>query len=193
MVVKDFMRIVRYHKNGLAKKQNANIRREWAILLVTKVFYVGYIFIVPVLFTQLSWLVILLGIFIMQYIAGFLLAIIFQPAHVIEGTEYPVPDANRSLETNWAIHQLLTTTNFANNSKWFSWYVGGLNFQIEHHLFPGICHVHYPKISHIVKQTAHEFGFPYKTKRSFIDAIVGHARLLKSLGRRPEVRLQVLQ
>jgi len=185
MVSKDFIRIVRYQKNGMAKRHNANIVREWVILIVTKCVYVSYIFVLPVVMTELSWTEVLLGIFIMQYIAGFMLAIIFQPAHVVEGTEYPLPDENRNMETNWAVHQLLTTTNFANNSKWFSWYVGGLNFQIEHHLFPNICHVHYPKIAGLVRDTALEFGLPYKTKKTFIDAIIGHARILVALGKNP--------
>ncbi len=185
MVFKDFVRMDRYHKNGLAVKNNANIVIEWIILIVTKLVYFTYIFLIPVLFTPLAWWQILIGIFTMHYIAGFLLAIIFQPAHVIEGTEFPLPDENDKLENNWAVHQLLTTTNFGNNSRWFSWYVGGLNFQIEHHLFPNICHVHYRKISGIVKDTAKEFGLPYKSARTFFEALSGHARLLKQLGVRP--------
>jgi linoleoyl-CoA desaturase len=185
MLVKDFVRIVRYHKNGMAKKSQANIKTEWVILLGTKLFYLGYIFFVPLLLTDLLWWQIVIGIFIMQYLAGFILAIIFQPAHVIEGTEYPLPDENRMLENNWAVHQLLTTTNFATGSAWFSWYVGGLNFQIEHHLFPNICHVHYRKIAGIVSETAHEFGLPYHCKKTFWDAVASHAKLLKQLGKRP--------
>lgn len=185
LTFKDFMRIVHYHKTGLAKKQNANIVHEWIILLATKLIYIGYIFVIPVVFTPLLWWQILLGIIIMHYIAGFMLAIIFQPAHVIEGTEFPLPDENNSLENNWAVHQLHTTTNFGNNSRWFSWYVGGLNFQIEHHLFPNICHVHYRKISTIVKETSKEFGLPYKSARTFLGALAGHARLLKQLGAKP--------
>jgi linoleoyl-CoA desaturase len=191
MVVKDFVRIVRYHKNGMAKKSNANIKIEWAILLCTKLFYVSYIFVIPVLATDLLWWEVLIGIFIMQYLAGFILAIIFQPAHVIEGTEYPLPDENRMLENNWAVHQLLTTTNFATNSKWFTWYVGGLNFQIEHHLFPHICHVHYSKIAGMVEETAREFGLPYHCKRTFWEAIASHAKLLKQLGKRPPLFLSI--
>jgi linoleoyl-CoA desaturase len=185
MIVKDFVRMVRYDKNGLAKKHKAHIGQEWAILVGSKLIYAGYIFVIPVLFTALAWWQILLGIFIMQYIAGFVLAIIFQPAHVIEGTEFPLPDKNASLENNWAVHQLLTTTNFGNKSRWFTWYVGGLNFQIEHHLFPNICHVHYRKISRIVKETTLEFGLPYKSARTFLGALSGHARLLKQLGQPP--------
>ena len=84
----------------------------------------------------------------------------------------------------WAIHQLYTTTNFAHRNKVLSWYVGGLNFQVEHHLFPNICHVHYRHLSAIVKQTALEFGLPYKMKETFWDAIKAHGRLLKELGNR---------
>jgi linoleoyl-CoA desaturase len=185
LFIKDFLRLSTYHKNGLVKKQNASARREWLILIGSKVMYIGYIFILPLIFTQLSWWAILLGIFIMHYIAGFILAIIFQPAHVVEGTAYPLPDDDRKMENNWAVHQLLTTSNFGNNSLWFSWYVGGLNFQIEHHLFPNICHVHYRKIAVLVKETASEFGLPYRSTRTFLGALISHMRILKQLGVRP--------
>jgi len=186
VLAKDFARINKYHKDGLFKKQRASFRQEWIILIATKVLYVAYVFVLPVIILPLAWWQILIGILMMHYIAGFILAIIFQPAHVSEGTEYPLPDENGSMENNWAIHQLLTTTNFANNSRAFSWYVGGLNFQVEHHLFPNICHVHYRNISPIVKQTAEEFGIPYKAQPTFAHALWNHAKLLKQLGQRPE-------
>lgn len=183
--IKDFVRIIRYHENGLAKKNNANILQEWIILVGSKLIYIGYIFFIPLFFTALPWWVIVVGIVVMHYIAGFILAIIFQPAHVIEGTEFPLPDEYDTLENNWAIHQLHTTTNFGNKSRWFSWYVGGLNYQIEHHLFPNICHVHYRKIAGIVKETALEFGLPYKSANTFAGALLSHGRLLKQLGAKP--------
>lgn len=182
---KDFARLYKYQKSGMVKAQKASALKEWTILLTTKLFYIGYIFVLPVVLTSLLWWQVVIGIVAMHYIAGFILAIIFQPAHVIEGTEFPLPDETRTLENNWAVHQLMTTTNFGNKSKWFSWYVGGLNFQIEHHLFPNICHVHYGKIASIVKSTAHEFGLPYKSSKTFFHALAGHARLLKRLGVRP--------
>lgn len=185
--IKDCVRLIRYHRDGTAKKQQANIVREWVILIVTKLTYIGYIYFIPLLVTPLLWWQILIGILLMHYVAGFILAIIFQPAHVIDGTEFPLPDENNALENNWAIHQLHTTTNFGNESRWFSWYVGGLNFQIEHHLFPNICHVHYRKISSIVKETTREFNLPYKSTKTFAGALIGHARLLKNLGKRPEM------
>jgi len=184
--VKDFVRIQRYEKIGLAKKQKANMAMEWTILIVTKLFYFSYIFVLPaILLPSVAWWQIAIGFFTMHYIAGFILAIIFQPAHVIEGTEYPLPDDDGQLENNWAIHQLLTTTNFANENRPLSWYAGGLNYQVEHHLFPTVCHVHYRKISSIVKETAKEFGLPYKSAATFTEALVGHTKLLKQLGSHP--------
>jgi linoleoyl-CoA desaturase len=182
---KDFARIIRYQRNGLVKKQKANIWREWLVLLATKFIYAGYIFVIPVLFTPFAWWQILIAVGAMHYVAGFLLAIIFQPAHVIEGAEFPLPANDNTFQTNWAVHQLMTTTNFGNRSRWFSWYVGGLNFQIEHHLFPNICHVHYRAIQPIVKKTAEEFGLPYKSTRTFLEAVIKHAKLLKQLGMQP--------
>jgi linoleoyl-CoA desaturase len=187
--VKDFVRIVRYQKDGLVKKQRADIRTEWTILIATKILYIAYIFVLPMMVLDITWWQWLIGFTLMHYIAGFILAIIFQPAHVIDGTDYPMPDNDGRMENSWAIHQLHTTTNFANNSRIFSWYVGGLNFQVEHHLFPNICHVHYRHISNIVKSTAAEFGVPYKSETTFLDAVAGHARLLKELGKRPVLRV----
>lgn len=186
----DFVRMVRYHRKGLVKKQKAKVLREWVIMLSTKTFYIGYIFVIPLVTTALPWWQILTGILIMHYLTGFILAIIFQPAHVIDGTQFPLPDEHRSMETNWAIHQLNTTTNFGNKSRWFSWFVGGLNFQIEHHLFPNICHVHYRKISEIVKQTVAEFGLPYRSCKTFAGALAGHARMLARLGKPDSTLLQ---
>jgi linoleoyl-CoA desaturase len=76
----------------------------------------------------------------------------------------------------------MTTSNFSRKNKWLSWYVGGLNFQVEHHLFPSICHVHYPALSNIVKETAQEYGLPYHEQATFMEAFRSHVRLLKSLG-----------
>jgi linoleoyl-CoA desaturase len=185
VLVKDFLRIIKYNKDGLVKKQRASIKTEWTILVVSKIIYILYVIVIPAMVLQVTWWQLLIGFSVMHYVAGFILAIIFQPAHVIDGTEYPLPDANGKMDNNWAIHQLHTTTNFANKSRLFSWYVGGLNFQVEHHLFPGVCHVHYRKISNIVESTAKEFGLPYKAEPTFFGALRGHARLLRELGQKP--------
>lgn len=185
IVAKDFMRLARYQREGMLKKQRAKASSEWASLIFTKIFYAGYIIVLPYYLLPVAFWQILLGFVVMHYIAGFILSIIFQPAHVIEGTEFPMPDETGNMENNWAIHQLHTTTNFGHKHKLFSWYIGGLNYQVEHHLFPNICHVHYKKIAKIVEQTAKEFDLPYKSKDTFIQALAAHTRLLRTLGQRP--------
>jgi linoleoyl-CoA desaturase len=189
VITKDFMRLVRYQKDGMLAKQKANVFVEWTILILTKLIYVGYIFVIPVMILPFSGWQILIGILLMHYIAGFILGIIFQPAHVVEGTEYFQPDDTGNIENTWAIHQMMTTTNFAHNNKILSWYVGGLNYQVEHHLFPNICHVHYRNISSIVESTAKEFGVPYKKIDTFMGALAAHGRLLKELGKSEHVVL----
>jgi linoleoyl-CoA desaturase len=103
-------------------------------------------------------------------------------AHTVENTSHPLPNAYGEIDNNWAIHQLNTTVNFSKNSKFLTWYLGGLNFQVEHHLFPNICHIHYPSIAPIVKQTAEEFGVPYLENKNFYQAIRSHIRMLKVYG-----------
>jgi linoleoyl-CoA desaturase len=187
--IKDYGRLRRYGRDGLVTKQKTTVAKEWAILIVSKLFYIFYLFVLPVLLVPaISWWMPIVGFLIMHYIDGFVLAIIFQPAHVIDGTEYPLPDDNGNLENNWAIHQLHTTTNFGRKHRAFSWFVGGLNYQVEHHLFPNICHVHYRAISPIVEQTAKEFGLPYKSKETFMEAIIAHAQIMKELGKKPALK-----
>jgi linoleoyl-CoA desaturase len=190
VLVKDFVRLNKYQKDGFVKKQKTSFAQELVIMLATKVIYITYTLVIPMMVLPFAWWQILIGFLAMHYVAGFILAVIFQPAHVIDGTEYPMPDENGKMDNNWAIHQLYTTTNFANKSRIFSWYVGGLNYQVEHHLFPNVCHVHYRNISSIVKGTAEEFGLPYKSEPTFIGALIGHAKLLKQLGERPEFEPQ---
>jgi linoleoyl-CoA desaturase len=189
ITTKDFVRIAKYQKEGHIKKQKTTFTREWIILAATKAVYFTYILIIPMIVLSVTWWQWLIGFVVMHYIAGFILALIFQPAHVIDGTEYPLPDEEGKMENNWAIHQLHTTTNFGNDNVVLNWYCGGLNFQVEHHLFPNVCHVHYRKISKIVKQTATEYGLPYKSADTFTDAIVMHAKLLKELGRKPALQV----
>ena len=186
VIVKDFARLVKYQREGLIKKQRASATKEWMVMIATKAVYFSYILVIPMLVLPITVGQLLIGFLVMHYISGFILAIIFQPAHVVEGTEYPAPDQNGNFENNWAIHQLHTTTNFGHKQKLFSWYVGGLNYQVEHHLFPTICHVHYRNLAKIVEQTTKEFGLPYKSKETFIDAVVAHAKQLKLLSEKPQ-------
>lgn len=116
-------------------------------------------------------------------VAGFLLAIVFQLAHVVEEAEFPQPDsASGRMEAAWAIHQLRTTVDFARDNRLLSWLIGGLNFQVEHHLFARISHVHYPAVAKVVETTCREFGVPYHAHRTFFAGIASHYRWLRRLG-----------
>ena len=129
-----------------------------------------------------TWII---GFLIFAMFAGFVLSIVFQLAHTVEHTEFPkVNEATGKMDDEWAIHQIKTTANFANKNKLISWLVGGLNFQIEHHLFPRISHIHYPAISKIIRQTCLEFGINYVEYPKMRLAVASHVSYLKQLGKR---------
>ncbi|MDF9796311.1 linoleoyl-CoA desaturase [Catalinimonas alkaloidigena] len=182
MLTNDFIKMLRYHKQGLIRKQKFNINNEYSKLLAFKLLYLFFVIILPIMLTTLLWWQVLIGFVIMHLTAGFILSIIFQMAHVVEGANQPIPDTEGNIENAWAIHELQTTADFAPNNRFLNWYIGGLNFQIEHHFFPNICHVHYPKIAHIVKQTAEDFQLDYNVKPNFTEALKSHISMLKMLG-----------
>ncbi len=135
----------------------------------------------------LGWAKWLIGLCVLYSFAGLVLSIVFQLAHTVEHTSFPVPNDENDIESEWAIHQIQTTANFATKNKLVSWLVGGLNFQIEHHLFPKISHVHYPAISKIIKKTCEEFNVQYIEYKRTRDAIVSHIRHLKNMGNAPQI------
>jgi linoleoyl-CoA desaturase len=124
----------------------------------------------------------LLGFFVMHMALGLSIALVFQMAHAVEETAFPVPNDANKIENEWAIHQVETTANFAMNNKIISWLVGGLNYQVEHHLYPKISHIHYPQISKIVRETCDEMQVKYNAFPSFWRAILSHYGYLKLLG-----------
>jgi len=182
IVSRDFGQVFRYSKKNLLAGQGLTFKKALTQLIFNKSWYLVLTLGIPMVMVNLPWWQILFGFFMMQFITGMLLALIFQPAHVIKETDFYVADEHSTVENSWAIHQMKTTANFANGSKVFSWLIGGLNYQIEHHLFPNICHVHYQKISSIVKETAKEFNVPYYHHRTFFAALKSHFTLLHQLG-----------
>lgn len=182
-LIGELFQLIKYNKAGITKKHQINPALECTKLILIKL---GYLFVfigLPLLLTSFSWWQILLGFFIMHWITGWILSIIFQMAHIVEGVDQVLPSKDGIIENDWAVHELLTTANFARNNRLLNWYIGGLNFQIEHHLFPNICHIHYRKISPIVEQTARDFGLTYNLKPTFFNALGSHIRRLKALGR----------
>ncbi|MGB1040603.1 MAG: fatty acid desaturase family protein, partial [Flavobacteriales bacterium] len=185
MTTKDFKQLKRYKDKDLLKNFNQTYKGNIIRMIVSKIFYYALIIFLPmvILSSSISWYWILLFVFVMHYIAGFILGIVFQPAHVIPDTKFVKATKDLTIENNFAIHQMETTCNFAPKSKIFAWYVGGLNYQVEHHLFPNICHVHYKKLSKIVKETAKEFNVPYNSHETFFKALFNHGKMLKQLGK----------
>jgi linoleoyl-CoA desaturase len=181
--IKDFRQVYDYHKKDLLKKEKITLKQAMIQLSFYKILYYAYIVALPILFSGVAWYHILLGFFAMHFVAGLALSCIFQLAHVMNDCEFPQPTDERKMENNWAVHQLLNTTNFAPKSKILGWFIGGLNYQVEHHLFPHICHLHYPKLTHIVRATAEEHGLPYYEQPTFLHALLDHARMLKKLGK----------
>ncbi len=179
---KDFLQLVRYNKKGLLSGQGLTFNKALTRIIFHKVWYTVLFIVLPIMLVAVPWWISLLGFFIMHFITGLALALIFQPAHVIQETEFPLPDKNSTIENNWAIHQMKTTSDFADKSVLFSWFIGGLNYQIEHHLFPKICHVHYKKIAKIVKQTAADFDITYHQHKTFFGALKSHFSMLNQLG-----------
>jgi len=184
VTAKDYLMLFRYDKHDLLKKQKTTLRKSVIQLSLLKVFYFSYVLVVPILFSGFAWYQVLLGFVGMHVIAGLSLALIFQPAHVMETSEFPaLPSGGAKMENSWAVHQVLNTANFCPDSVITSWFVGGLNYQIEHHLFPQICHVHYPEVSKIVKRVAAEYNLPYQVQPTFYHAIKEHLSMLKKLGK----------
>lgn len=184
---KDFKQARRYAKLGLLETQNTNYKNMLVNIILTKVLYYSIALALPLIFSPAAWWVTVLGFLTMHFIAGLVLGLIFQPAHVVPSSNYPLPDESGNIKADWAVSQLINTANFAPESGWFSWYVGGLNFQIEHHLFPNICHVHYKKLSKIVRETAAEFNLPYQSEKTFVGAIATHGKMLKKLGQQDQM------
>lgn len=165
---------------ALTKMKTADHILFWS----SKILYIVFYIIIPI--AMVGWKLWLLYFVCLHIGLGFTLSIVFQLAHVVEETEFEFAgDGDKQLENEWAIHQVKTTANFSANSKIISWFVGGLNYQIEHHLFPRISHIHYPALSRIVKNECQAFQLPYNSLPTMNAAIASHFRFIKLMGQKP--------
>ncbi len=155
------------------------------IFWISKVFYLAFYILIPIL--VIGWLKWLLFFVTLHVGLGLTLAVVFQLAHVVESTEFlhVSPGETKKIENEWAVHQVQTTANFSPSSPVLSWFLGGLNYQVEHHLFPRISHVHYPALSKIVQEKCKEFNLVYNSIPTFTKAVNSHFRTIKLLGRKP--------
>lgn len=156
-----------------------------AVFASGKLLFFSMAFVVPMLLHPV--LAVLAAYAIAAFTSGIVLSIVFQLAHCVEEAEFPMPVISESgapqMATAWAVHEVQTTVDFSRKNRLLAWFVGGLNFQIEHHLFPKICHIHYPEISVVIEDVCKEFGVRYAAHRSFFGAVASHYRWLVAMGR----------
>lgn len=176
---KDYKKFLQ-QKIGQIKVRHPKI--EYFNLFFYKGLYYFMFIVLPLLLLDIAWWQLTIGFLAMHIAQGMTMGLVFQLAHVVEDTQYPVPNDDGNIEEAWAEHQMRTTANFATDNRFAAFFLGGLNRQIEHHLFPKVCHIHYGKIAEIVKQTAIEFGIPYIENGTFSGALKSHYRTLKRFG-----------
>ncbi|MFN2533165.1 MAG: fatty acid desaturase [Pyrinomonadaceae bacterium] len=157
--------------------------KRWSLVrfILAKALFFLIAFVMPLMVHQ-SWSVALFyGVTVIT--AGIVVSVVFQLAHCVEEADFPLPQQDsRSLENSWAIHQVETTVDFSRRSKLQTWLLGGLNFQVEHHLFPRLCHVNYPLISELVEETCREYGVRYRQHSTFRVGLLSHFRWLRRMG-----------
>lgn len=178
----DTKRILRILKDRSTAPGNPS-RLEATFMVTFKILHIFLFLLLPIITLPLAWWQVALGYVGFLGATSLTMTTIFQLAHIVENVTFPLPDEQGKIENSFAKHQLATTSNFAMRSRIVSFLFGGLNFQVEHHLFPHICHIHLRKISPIVQSTAKEFGLKYHNNPSFFAALKSHFKTLKKLGR----------
>ena len=177
-----------FNKYFKQKVYNTDLQKmstsDHVVFWISKLMYAVFYIALPIYVVGASnWAI---GFAAMHVTMGLTLALVFQLAHVVEHAEFEAVGSDpKVIENEWAAHQVLTTANFAPRNWFVNWYVGGLNYQVEHHLFPRISHVHYPAISGIVQKTCEEFNLPYNTYPTMAESIASHFRMMKKLGEKP--------
>ena len=151
------------------------------LTIIGKSTFLSLAFFIPL--TRHSWYEVAACFFVASFVEGVLMSVVFQLAHCVEEAEFPLPDVDSiRIENAWAVHQVETTVDFARGGKIATWFTGGLNYQIEHHLFPQICHVHYPAVATIVEETAREYGVNYHAHPTVFAAVRSHYNWLRRMG-----------
>lgn len=182
VTVKDFKQLISYNRYKASLSNKWSIKQLWIILIISKIAYYAVFLLAPMILLPFAWYWIIVFFLIMHFTSGFILTIIFQTAHVVPTSEFPLPDQDGNIKNNWAVNQLYTTSDFAPKNRLLSWFIGGLNFQVEHHLFPNISHIHYRKLSVIVQKIAAKYNLPYHVQPGFLKALLEHGKMLKKLG-----------
>lgn len=184
----DFISLVRVARSGDPRYAGHSLLLDLGVMTLVKGAHLLLFIGLPLMLTSFTWWQVLLGFVVMHFVCSVILGTVFQLAHVVEGALQPIANEEGVIARDWAVHELLTTADFAPGNKILTWYTGGLNYQVEHHLFPAVSHLHYPWIARIVRETANEFGLPYNVKPTFRAALLSHVRRLRQLGGVPVLR-----
>lgn len=184
VLVKDFNYFINKKNYGNLRVEKHPLK-EWVFLIATRLFYFGYILVIPMIFLSVPWYVIIIGFVLMHAFIGFHISLIFQPCHITLESEYPNADEEGNLTSDYINHVFSTTCDFSRTKPFRTWMLGGLNLHIIHHMNSSICHVHYPALTEILRETAREFGLQYREFETVADAFRVHLRMLKKLGQPP--------
>jgi linoleoyl-CoA desaturase len=180
----DFTKYKEYRRKGLNKAQGMQIVKEYGEMVIFKLIFITYMLVLPMIFLDIAFWQVLIGFFVVEFVAGWILAVIFSLAHVVDKFDLSNHDKfSGTTDDEWTVHQIHNTFDFAVKNKALTWYCGGLNYQVIHHLFPNISHAHYPKLYDIVKDTASKHGINYQEFTTFREALVSHVVFLRKLGR----------
>jgi linoleoyl-CoA desaturase len=166
--------------------------KEILFIIFTKLLYYTYMIIIPLWVVPVTIGQFIIGFLTVHLVAGIILGIVFQLAHVVEKTAHVAQPTDGKIENAWILHQLATTSDFARNNAFVTWYCGGLNFQVVHHLFPQVCSIHYPALSRILEKVTKEFGITYHYYETFFEAVYSHYKVLKRFGRPAEALKPVI-
>jgi linoleoyl-CoA desaturase len=169
------------------KKNIKHERKEYFILIISKIFYYSVTLVLPLILLSAPWYWIVIGWINLHILPSLCFALLFQVTHVYKGTHYPLPDKDGNIENNYFIHVLETTADFSRENRFTAWLTGGINIHIVHHLFPKINHAHYIPLTRIIKQTAEEYGIQYQENKNFFKALKLHIEMLKMLSQKDAV------
>ncbi len=161
------------------KPHHQHPKREYVKLFLGKFIFFGRMLLLPYLLLPFSFGQIFLGFVLFHMCASYTVALALISAHVGEHSVYPAPNENGKMEQSWVRHQIVTTSDFATNNRLITHLFGGFTHHVVHHVFPNICHIHYPKLTPILIQTCREFGMPYQCTPTLGGAVMSHFKFLK--------------
>lgn len=177
LLFRDFRDFFQTNISGKPNIQHA--KKEYVKLIVGKIIYLSRMIFLPYFLLPFSFPQILVGFLIFHFAASFTVTLALVSAHIGEDSVYPEPNKNGEMPSSWVRHQIVTTCDFATDNSLITHLFGGFNHHVVHHLFPNICHIHYPVLTKILAETCREFKMPYQANDTLIQAIWSHLKFLK--------------